>query len=186
MQEKELTILNAALDKFAHYGVKRTTMADIAEAAGIARQTLYNSFPNKDAVLRGTIQMYVHNGLAAFNKCISESSSLENGLDVAYEQISRKPYEVLRNTAHGDEIMEGLNAVANDELNEAYRVYRALISQILKPYEAQILEHGFSLDQLSDVIVISLTSFKKSAESIEHLEQLYAPFKGMVLHLVAK
>jgi len=38
------------------YGIGRTTMADIAQSAGVARQTLYNAYPNKDEVLRAVVR----------------------------------------------------------------------------------------------------------------------------------
>jgi len=41
----------AVLTEFTIYGFRKTSMAVLAEAAGVARQTLYNRFENKEAVL---------------------------------------------------------------------------------------------------------------------------------------
>lgn len=41
----------AVLTEFAIFGFRKTSMTVLAEAAGIARQTLYNRFKNKEAVL---------------------------------------------------------------------------------------------------------------------------------------
>ena len=43
---------------FSRYGVKRTSMVDLAQEAGVSRQTLYNVFRNKDDVLRALIRAY--------------------------------------------------------------------------------------------------------------------------------
>ena len=55
MSEKQANIIEAATATFARYGVKRTTMGDIAEQAGISRQTLYSFYPNKDEILSAAI-----------------------------------------------------------------------------------------------------------------------------------
>ncbi|MCB1247981.1 MAG: TetR/AcrR family transcriptional regulator [Acidimicrobiales bacterium] len=48
---QETAILDAAADLFAERGVVGTEMADIAEAVGIARSSLYRYFPDKDHIL---------------------------------------------------------------------------------------------------------------------------------------
>lgn len=44
-------VLDAAFSRFAAQGVKATTMAQLAEGAGISRVWLYRHFANKDAVV---------------------------------------------------------------------------------------------------------------------------------------
>jgi AcrR family transcriptional regulator len=48
-------ILSAALRQLAHHGVRRTTMDDIATAADLSRPTLYEYFPNKNAIISAAI-----------------------------------------------------------------------------------------------------------------------------------
>lgn len=45
-------ILDAALPVFARYGFQKTTMADIARAAGISRASLYLAFTSKEDLFR--------------------------------------------------------------------------------------------------------------------------------------
>ena len=49
---KKSTVLDAAADVFAQYGFKRTTMNDIATAAGISRPALYLMFENKEHLFK--------------------------------------------------------------------------------------------------------------------------------------
>ena len=56
MNDKDNKILSAAYDSFIRYGVKRTTMGDVAQAAGVSRPTLYASYPNKEELLGGCCQ----------------------------------------------------------------------------------------------------------------------------------
>jgi AcrR family transcriptional regulator len=46
-QDKQNRILNAAKERFLHYGVSKTTMRDIADDLGIAVSNLYLYFENK-------------------------------------------------------------------------------------------------------------------------------------------
>lgn len=50
--QKIAQILDAALPVFVRYGFKKTSMADIAQAAGISRASLYLSFSNKEELFR--------------------------------------------------------------------------------------------------------------------------------------
>lgn len=44
-------VVNAAMACFAKYGIAKTTMDDVAEAAQLARMTVYRAFPNRNALL---------------------------------------------------------------------------------------------------------------------------------------
>lgn len=48
-------ILDAAYDLFLDFGLRRTTIEDIAKRAGIGRPTLYRRFGDKDAVMQAVI-----------------------------------------------------------------------------------------------------------------------------------
>src|SRR6476620_6238480 len=48
--ERELQILEVALEMFISKGYQGTSMEDIAEAAGISRPIVYNLFGTKDAI----------------------------------------------------------------------------------------------------------------------------------------
>lgn len=48
-------ILDAALDRFTTFGVRRTTMDDIAAVAGIGRATVYRRFAGRDEIIRAVI-----------------------------------------------------------------------------------------------------------------------------------
>src|SRR6266851_8316804 len=52
---KRRRILNAALKLFAHEPYQAVTMDRVAEAAGVAKGTLYLYFPSKDALYLGIL-----------------------------------------------------------------------------------------------------------------------------------
>ena len=55
MGEKETKYIEAAIEVFSRYGMRRATMGDIAEKAGVSRQTLYATYANKEEVLKAAI-----------------------------------------------------------------------------------------------------------------------------------
>ena len=56
-------VVQAAIGVFLRYGYARTTMADIAQAAGLSRPTLYLEFPDKDAIFHAVVDAMVANKL---------------------------------------------------------------------------------------------------------------------------
>ena len=49
---KKETVFAAAYDVFSTYGYRRTSMNDIAQAAGMSRPALYLLFDNKESLFR--------------------------------------------------------------------------------------------------------------------------------------
>ena len=59
MDDKRQRILEAARKRFRYYGVRKTTMQEIARDAGVAVGTLYLYFKNKDDLLVAGTEEYV-------------------------------------------------------------------------------------------------------------------------------
>jgi AcrR family transcriptional regulator len=55
-EETKNKIITVAVDLFHAHGLEAVTMEQIAEAADIAKGTLYNYFPSKDAIIAGFLQ----------------------------------------------------------------------------------------------------------------------------------
>ena len=58
---KRQLILDAGLIQFAQFGLRKTSMQDIAEQAGISRASVYSYFKNKDEIFR-CVSVDVHDG----------------------------------------------------------------------------------------------------------------------------
>jgi AcrR family transcriptional regulator len=59
VDDKRQRILQAARKRFRHYGVKKTTMQEIARDAGVAVGTLYLYFKDKDDLLLAGTEEYI-------------------------------------------------------------------------------------------------------------------------------
>jgi AcrR family transcriptional regulator len=71
-------VLDAAIGVFARFGYRKTSMEDVARAAGISRQGLYLSFANKEELFRRAVEHSLSSQLAC---AITELSRAENDLE---------------------------------------------------------------------------------------------------------
>jgi AcrR family transcriptional regulator len=91
MGEKESArqayILETALTVFLRHGYRKTSMEDIANAAGISRQGIYLHFKNKDEIFSAAIQKTLDDGLRAANRVFDDDrSTLEEKLFKALDE----------------------------------------------------------------------------------------------------
>lgn len=57
--DKEIRILNAAINAFADKGFEATRTREIAERAGIAEGTIFRYFPSKNAILESMVPLLI-------------------------------------------------------------------------------------------------------------------------------
>lgn len=74
----EPRIVAAALRCLAQYGVSKTTVEDVAQAAGCSRATLYRYFPSKQALLSGVLESEIRRLGAGLDTVASEADTLED------------------------------------------------------------------------------------------------------------
>ena len=66
-------ILDAAMRVFRRHGLRRSSIEQVAEAAGLTRQALYHHFESKEALFRAVIERVHENAIAAEDAAISEA-----------------------------------------------------------------------------------------------------------------
>lgn len=181
MTAKEDKIVEAAFCVFSRYGVRRTTMNDIAAEAGIARQTLYNAFANKDEVLRATIRLHTDRSLAAIEAECAGTSDLGEQLDIVFDALVIAPYDMMNATPHANEILLGMKDVAMEEISAASRRYRDAIEQLLRPHAANLEKSGLTPAELADLVQSAMSGFRYKSEGREHLLKLLGTLKTVTL-----
>lgn len=174
------------MEMFVRYGVKRTTMNDIAAAAGIARQTLYNVYAGKDELLCASIQLHVEQSLASIEAELADVADLGDQLDIVFKHLVILPYEMIHSTPHGDELISGFCDVAQQELDVADERYKAILENLLLPYQQQIGHIGLNPEQLADLVNKSWKGCKYNARDKEHLLELLTSLKLLVLAAVER
>jgi len=86
-------IIKAAIDTFNTFGIRKTTLGDVASAAGISRSSIYVYFDNKEVLLRQSIEVLCQNEIDEFIRSLSVSEgSFTEILISALDQVHNKYY----------------------------------------------------------------------------------------------
>ncbi len=177
MKEREEQIIEAAMRLFTRYGVKRTGMNDIAAEASISRQTLYNAFANKDAVLQATIRLLTERALASIEIGLKDAEELGDQLDVIFKHIAIEPFDLMHASPNAEDIVSGFNASSQKELAAAADRNKAVLTEVLAPYSSTIESSDLTVDQLADFVQRSASAAKYTAGSRKHLLSLLAALR---------
>jgi AcrR family transcriptional regulator len=78
---RQHALLDAAVGVFARYGFRKTSMEEVARAAGVSRQGLYLQFANKEELFRKALEHSLNSQLIAAQAALSrQQDSLEHRL----------------------------------------------------------------------------------------------------------
>ena len=78
MDDKKELIMDVARDRFDHYGVKKTTMDEIANDAGISKRTVYERFKNKEDLF---ISVFIREALKNRDLILKELAGITDPLE---------------------------------------------------------------------------------------------------------
>lgn len=117
-KETRQKIIKAALDLIQSRGFDNTTMEQIAEEADVARKTLYNHFPVKEAIVdeyvRSLSRKFTQEAFAKLPSLPDTRSRLLESFDKVYEQVEINPEIIgislgyrLKNMMQGEEYKSG-------------------------------------------------------------------------------
>ncbi len=144
-QDKQELIINAAIRRFSHFGVGKTTMTEIADDVKLSKQSLGYYFPEKqsliDAVEGKIIEEYFDRLEAAIKQAASGAKALEKIVDVKEQLIER--YYMM---AIEDGAREAFKAeVSKNKIRE--RVTNRLVEKIAKVIEVGVQSGEFRVSQ---------------------------------------
>ncbi len=121
-------IIAAALGLIAEDGLGAVTMLRIAESAGVARQTLYNRYPDVDSIVVAAISR--HNSESI--RMLELSLSVVDGPEGKLGQLVRHVVAVGTHASHAAGIQHGLSADARAALSEYDHSLDLCIREILE------------------------------------------------------
>lgn len=78
---KRVKILEAAKRRFAHYGLAKTTMAEIAQDLSFSKALLYYYFPDKNRLYAAVFEMAVDEIVNETTEKISHSKNVNEAMD---------------------------------------------------------------------------------------------------------
>lgn len=82
-------ISTAALEQFGEYGIRRSTIEDIARRAGVSKMTVFRRFHNKQGLIEAVIAREIQRGMAELDRAWKRQDTLEGALVQAFEFVAR-------------------------------------------------------------------------------------------------
>jgi AcrR family transcriptional regulator len=164
-------ILDAAGETLLRYGFRKTSVDEVARAAGISRQGLYLHFPTKDALVAATIDHLLDAGVSAARTALdAEDPPIEERIwnafaamagDVLATRLDELLQEVKRLTGRSPEQLEALMIA-----EFAHALDRS-------PAASAWRRNGDSADDVAAVLYATSAGLKRSASSMpEYLDKL--------------
>ncbi|OZB18295.1 MAG: hypothetical protein B7X55_05140 [Rhodobacterales bacterium 34-62-10] len=103
---RRMAILKAAFEAFSLYGFRRTSMEDIARAAGMSRAALYLHYRNKEDIFRSLTQFYYDDAVAQVTAVLAQDLPCEQALAQAFKAQAGQIFDALLASPHGDELLD--------------------------------------------------------------------------------
>ncbi|ARN74109.1 hypothetical protein BST96_08225 [Oceanicoccus sagamiensis] len=152
-------ILASALDCFTRYGYQRTSMSDIATAAGLSRTALYKYYKNKEQVFKALSQQAHDRVAAAIIEAAQLDDSLQNRLFAIIEARLVWFFEMLSSGPHGRELIDQSHRAIGTIGATANKRFVKRIASLLKEGEQagelDLSAEGVSADAIAAILVDS-------------------------------
>ena len=144
-------IVAAAESQFAAYGFRRVSMESAAEAAQVAKATLYSYFRSKDLLFEAVASRLATNLTGAFEAGLNQPASLRDRIMGALLAKHRIVFALVRGSPHAAELFSAKDRLARNMFAEAdARMVSALARAIAEtagdqasPAHARNLFFGF-------------------------------------------
>ena len=180
MSENKIRILEATLQTVSRYGVRKTSVSDIARASGLSRQTIYNMFETRDDIFRAAIAYAGELSRSRLREQLSNLDDLPQKLDAMFDAFVVAGFEFSRRSPDAHDIVEGSHEVGHDELVASFSANADLIADILAPDDAVLAGKGIDRHQLATAIEIAGRGFKRDAASLSQLRHLISAQRMLV------
>ena len=124
---KREAVYEAAATVFAQYGFRRTTMNDIAQAAGISRPALYLMFANKENLFQGLAAFRLDQAIEQALDVLAGGGDTNERVIEALLVFERIFYEPIADSPHGAELMDISQSLASElMMKDIVRLHAAL------------------------------------------------------------
>lgn len=184
--ETEQKIIEGAIRTFLRFGAKKTTMSDIADAAGVSRQTVYDAFGNKDEVIRASIRSITDKNLAELRLKTDADANLSKRLDIYFEDNVIKNFEMMQISDDPQDLVTGHNDAGKAEIANSRRKHEQLLIEWLTPHDAALADTGHTVASLAHFIVVVTMAFKYEASDRSDLDELLRSLKTMIMSSAQK
>ncbi|MCK1361288.1 TetR/AcrR family transcriptional regulator [Bradyrhizobium sp. 199] len=171
--DKAGVILDAALPVFVRHGFRKTSMADIARAAGISRAALYLSFGSKEELFRAGSERAHARTMRSVEAALARDGDVFSRIALAIAAFQRDLIAPFAGSADAAELFDANMTLAKDITLAARAQLVAMLARALADAQAS---HEISLDDLSasptdiaGIIVAAMEGLKEAQAAGQNL-----------------
>ena len=117
---KDAAILRSAFVAFARYGLRRTSMADIAKGAGMSRPALYLHYAGKEDIFNALVRHHFERSEKAVIRALSVEAPPAETILAVFHAIDGEAVEAMLNSPHADEILAADTPFNQTEVQQAH------------------------------------------------------------------
>ncbi len=167
--DRRQDILDAARALFLHHGFPKVTLVDIAEAVGVSRPTLYQSFANKEEIYRALVEDWINQAMSRIIEGRNTTSNLNQQLTDAIGIWVVEPYEMMSDTPKSGGIADCSYEFIKPTFDIGYAEFSKQVAAILTDFGHKGI---LPTDELADFISVSLRGLKEQAVDRSDLHRL--------------
>ena len=165
-------IASAALDQFAEYGMRRSTIDDVAKRAGVSRVTVFRRFINKERLVQFVIAREIRRGVHELDRAWESQGSLEDRLVHGFSFAMRftRGHPLFGRLLHSEpDVVLPLITVDG---GPALALYRSLIAQRLRDEVRAGRAATGDVDSAAEVVARMAMSLLLTPEGVINLDDL--------------
>ena len=161
-------ILKAATAIFLRYGFKKTSMDDVARAAGVSRQGLYLYFKTKDLLFREALQYLVSHMISTARSVADDGNlSLRDRLLGVFEAVHGSAFQSA-SPEHAFELLQSAQSADGALLVQLDRDLMGIVAALLAEAGAadRWEEAGVTVAELSEQLLMTAKGVKASVGTL--------------------
>jgi AcrR family transcriptional regulator len=186
---KPNAIVMAGLQLFTQYGYRKTSIDDIAEAAQVAKRTVYLHFENKAAVFLAILEYLgdqVRQRCVAAERMGGTAVDRLTGLLDAYFGMG---FELFSKSAHMPELEETFSKLARSTIGDLNTEYQERLARFLRSLEktGEIggPPQGLTVEQIVHVLIRAAEGAKRDAKVQGDRKALDRDLRGSAMLVIA-
>jgi AcrR family transcriptional regulator len=154
---KREAIFDAALELFGRYGYRRTSIDDIARAAGVAKGTVYLYVENKEALFRTLAQSLLDGVLENARAAAGRGGAIAGRLLAILDAKFGFFHDLLRRSPHASELLDSTSRLCADVFAAGDAAYLALltkaVSDAVRRRELAPRRHGLGAEDVARLLL---------------------------------
>ncbi|WP_051947697.1 TetR/AcrR family transcriptional regulator [Streptomyces scabiei] len=177
-------ILDAALTAFCQYGYGKTTMQDVARAAGMSRAALYLHFSSKEDLFRAGSRRAHSRALGEVDTALTRQGDVLSRVDAAMAAYFGGLLAQISSSVHGGEVLDASLDVAGDIAEEAHAALVVRLASALHTAAAAGEVEFSTSDATAEDIVLLLLAVEDGLKKTSADPQSRQQRKALFLRLV--